>query len=398
MSLLLITERFAPDLGGVARSARRIALSLKSLQVDVHVLAWTRTLPPGELVSEDHDGVRVHRLGLFAHWDLSLQHSLNVMDWLQQQFRFELVWGHYLFPAGFLAVFFAGLHGLRSTVSARGNDVDRLMFPPGDFARLLWTLQRADLITAVSQELRRKIEVLLAVPSQEPIAEANARCVVSPNVVDTHLFSATATDIELQRRRTELGVQPDEIVLGFCGELRQKKGMSFLLQAFVEVRRRYPATLLVIGDVRPREQAELTSFAAIEPSAAEHIRVTGHLDDPAAVAFHLQLCDLVLLPSVWDGMPNSVLEAMACERIVIASDAGGIPEMIEHGQDGFLIPKSQLHRLGEACLEVIGLPIEERQQLGRAARTRVLREFTAGDEQRRLAEVLRLVCETRLWS
>jgi hypothetical protein len=55
-------------------------------------------------------------------------------------------------PGRFLAVWFAQIKGIKSIVSARGNDVDRGIFPPGDFARTQWTLERADLITAVSKD------------------------------------------------------------------------------------------------------------------------------------------------------------------------------------------------------------------------------------------------------
>jgi len=83
---------------------------------------------------------------------------------------------------------------------------------------------------------------------------------------------------------------------------------------------------------------------------------------------------------------------MACERVVIASDAGGIPEAIIDGETGFIIPKSQLHRLGEGIREVLDLPIEERRDIGRHARNNVLAEFHAGVEAERLARILR-----RLW-
>jgi len=59
-----------------------------------------------------------------------------------------------------LAVWFAQIKGIKSIVSARGNDLDRGIFPPGDFARTQWNLERADLITAVSKELANKIIIL----------------------------------------------------------------------------------------------------------------------------------------------------------------------------------------------------------------------------------------------
>lgn len=112
--ILFLTERFAPDIGGVARSSKRIAEALARIGVSVEVLAWTKTLPPGELATEPASGVTVHRLGLFGGLDFSLQHSLNVLEWLHEQRRFDGVWGHYVFPAGFMATLFAEMMGLPS--------------------------------------------------------------------------------------------------------------------------------------------------------------------------------------------------------------------------------------------------------------------------------------------
>lgn len=379
--LLMIAERFPPDLGGVARSSSRTAGALAGLGVEVHVLAWTKTLEPGamESVEQAHPSggsVVVHRLGLFSNWDFSMQHTLNVLEWLHGRERLDAVWGHYIYPAGYLGVLFAESVGIPSTVSARGNDIDRLMFPPGDFARLLWTLERATLITAVSQDLANKIDVLLG---------KHAGAMVVPNVVDVDTFSPQAANPAL---RESLGIQPEEAVLGFCGELRHKKGLPFLLTALREVQQVRPACLLVIGEVRPREQTHLSTFAADNPTAASRILVTGQLDQGHQVAAHLQLCDVFLQPSVWDGLPNALLEAMACKRVAIASDAGGIPEALEHGQNGFLIPKALLHNLGTAILEVLTLSAEQRNTIGKAARNTIVTKYHSGAESAVLGKVL----------
>ncbi|GAB4569542.1 MAG: glycosyltransferase family 4 protein [Haliangiales bacterium] len=406
--LLFVTERFAPDIGGVARSSARIAAALAAGRGpeasaaaagdvdggdggdsgdlgdsggwDVDVLAWTRTLAPGAMTSErvtlPTGSITLHRLGLFGSWDSSMQHTLNVLDWLHQRAHYRAVWGHYVFPAGFMAVWFAALHGLASIVSARGNDIDRLMFPPGDFARLRWTLERAQVVTAVSRDLARKIDLLLGQPG---------RAVAIPNAVDGDVFSPGEPEVAL---REALGIQADECVLGFSGELRHKKGTPFLLAALSEVRRQRPACLLIIGAVRARDEAQLASYRAANPDDAARIIITGHLDDPAEVCRYLRLCDLLLMPSLWDGMPNAVLEAMACERVVLASDAGGIPEMIRAGQDGYLVPRANLHRLGQAALELLALPSAERRALGAAARARVLDGFAPARERAALADII----------
>ncbi|WP_426755799.1 glycosyltransferase [Myxococcus sp. Y35] len=381
--VLLLAERFPPDIGGLARSGARTAGSLVKLGARVDVLAWTRTAAPGALqtvadagdVSPFARGVTLHRLGLFGSTDLSMQHTLDVLAYLHAKQRYDLVWGHYLFPPGFLAVAFAELVGIASVVSARGNDVDQLMFPPGDFARLVWTLQRARVLTAASADLGRKMCMLLG---REETVE------VIPNAVDTALFSPGPADPALRER---LGIAVDEAVLGFSGELRHKKGLPFLLSALTEVRRSRPACLLVIGEVRSRDAEHLVAFRAEHPEDAARVVISGALDTPEAIAAHLRLCDVYLQPSLWEGMPNALLEAMACARPVIASDAGGIPEAVEHGRNGFIVPKALLNHLGQACLDVLSLPPEKREALGAAARQCIEARFQANAE----AEVLRRV-------
>ena len=377
--LLLLTERFPPDLGGVARSASRTSAAIVRLGWQVHVVAWTKSLAPGTLESTvNSEGVNVHRIGLFSNWDFSMQHTSNMLDWLHGEFSFSAVWGHYLFPAGYLAVVFARSVGLPSTISARGNDVDRLMFPPGDFARLLWTIERAAVVSCVSTDLAKKIQVLVS---------SDLEVEVLPNVVDAETFQPVA-EVDQTDLRRSLKIAPDESVLGFCGELRHKKGLPFILSALVHVRQSRSACLLVIGEIRPREQAHLAAFAAEHPDAASRILVTGHVERQEDVARHFQLCDVMLQPSVWDGLPNAVLEAMACELIVLGSDAGGIPEAITHGQNGFVIRTAQLNRLGTAVLEVLDMDGPAKAAIGAAARRTILQSFQDDAEARRLEKLL----------
>lgn len=395
--LLMISERYAPDMGGVARSAERISRAIAGLGIETQVLAWTKTLPPGHLESSrvplgtgsgtggSGGSLVLHRIGLFANWDTSLQHTMNVVEWLHGQHALDAVWGHYLYPAGFMAVMLAESLRLRSVVSARGNDVDRLMFPPGDFARLRWTLERAGRVTAVSRDLAAKIEVLVGESRDVRVLH---------NTVDVETFCPDEPDCPSKagsELREALGLYPREAVLAFCGELRHKKGLPFLLEALDQVRQVRPACLLVIGEVRAREQQVLADFTGSAGRERPRVVVTGPLATQREVARHLRLCDVLLQPSVWDGLPNALLEGMACGRVAIASDAGGMPEVIQHAVNGFLVPRAQLHRLGEAILEVLSLGNAQKQAIGEAARQTTLDRFHPVQESRWLADVLREV-------
>ncbi|MBD0345001.1 MAG: glycosyltransferase family 4 protein [Coleofasciculus sp. Co-bin14] len=381
--LLFITDRFPPDIGGLASSADRITKAFCQLGVDVDVLTWSRSLQPGDVLLPDSSlssptPPQLYRVGRYRHWDMTMPHTLNLLNWLQQKHQYDAVWGHYLLPGGFLATWFAQLKGLPSIVSARGNDIDRELFPPGDFSRLQWTLERADFVTAVSADIAHKIQVL----------SRRDDVVVLKNAVNDQIFAPTGDISERQKLRESLGIAADEVVLGFAGELREKKGQTFLLNALTTVRNHRPACLLIIGEVRESQEAVLHRFGAEYPEVRSRIIITGYLPKPEEVAKHLQLCDVYLQPSLWDGMPNALLEAMACGCCCIASNAGGIPEIIEHGVNGFILPCSQLHHLGEAVLECLELDAEQRQRIGKAGRDRIQLEFSLDAEKARLQRLL----------
>jgi glycosyltransferase involved in cell wall biosynthesis len=363
--LLFISDRYPPDVGGVAASAGRIARTLAGSETEIDVLTWSRLIEPGRVVRED-GAVTVYRLGRFRAWDTTMPHTEILFDWLAGLGRYDAIWGHYLFPGGFLAAWFGRRSGIPSVVSIRGNDMDRDMFPPGDFARLHWTLGHAGLVVAVTRELARKAGAL----------SGRDDVVCLRNAVDAEVFApGPCAD------RAKLGIGPDEVVLGFAGELREKKGQRHLLQALRDVQKARPACLLIIGDVRPSEAPE-------GDLKEQRILVTGQLKEPGEVNAHLQLCDVYLQPSLWDGMPNALLEAMAAGCGCIGSDAGGIPEIIVPGENGILLPRWQLHRLGEAILEWLDAAPEHRARIRQAARASVVAQFSPEGERRELQALL----------
>jgi glycosyltransferase involved in cell wall biosynthesis len=373
--ILFLTERYPPDPGGVAASAGRIARTLADLGAVVDVVAWTRSIEAGQVAAVEGNPSS-YRMGRFREWDTTMPHTLNLLDWLAGTQQYDAVWGHYLSLAGFLSVWFGRLQGIPSIVSIRGNDLDRDVFPPGDFARLEWTLRHARRITAVTRELARKAEAL----------SARADVGYLPNAVDHRIFAPRQVDPGSMRER--LGIAPDEAVLGFSGELREKKGLRHLLNALQAVRQRRPACLLIIGDVRPSETPKLLQVLGPGRLAEHRVIITGQLSSPEVVNEHLQLCDVYLQPSLWDGMPNALLEAMAAGCGCIASDAGGIPEIIDPGVNGIIVPRWQLHRLGEAVLEWLDADPQLRERMREAARDRMVAEFSFEKERHTLGEVL----------
>jgi glycosyltransferase involved in cell wall biosynthesis len=154
------------------------------------------------------------------------------------------------------------------------------------------------------------------------------------------------------------------------------------------VRKHVAACLLVIGDVRSYQRPEIQLYNTEFPQDAERLIVTGHLPEPVLVAEHLSLVDIYLQPSMLEGMPNSLLEAMACGRLCIASDAGGIPEIIDHGKNGFLLPRSQLNNLGVAVQEALEIEASAKEAIKQNARLTAERDFSIAAEYAQLNELM----------
>lgn len=380
--LLFLCDRFPPNVGGLATSAGRICRGLVKMGLNVDVLVWSRQLPAGTIEQQDamSDGLQIYHLGRYRHWDMTLPHTLNFLEGRHQTSPYAGIWGHYLFPGGFVATWFGTLHGIPSWVSVRGNDLDRDLYLQGDFARLNWTLERATHVTTVTQDLAHKVRSL----TQRQTVH------VLPNGVDTEVFAPAETSQYpgLMSLRAALGILDKEVVLGFSGELRQKKGQGFLLSALTRVRRQQPACLLIIGEVRMESDSLLDQYRLHYPDDGERVIITGHLTDPNWIAQHLRLCDLYLQPSLWEGMPNALLEAMACGCACLASDAGGIPEVIRHGETGFILPRMQLGSLGDGVLEWLTLDPTTQQEIRHNARRYIVKNHSLAEEGRHLKTLL----------
>jgi glycosyltransferase involved in cell wall biosynthesis len=378
MKLCLLSDKYPPDPGGLAISAQRLARGLAAAGHTVHVSVLSQAGLPGQVSQNQQDGLTIHRLGLSRRIDDTRTDWFESVARLHRQVGFDLLHGYYLAGAGFVAVYAAGYLGLPSVVSARGNDLDRTIFNPGQAASILWALSQAGAVTTVSQELARKACAL--VPTCRPQVVFNG--------VDAEQFAPASPDLALKQ---ELGLAVETPLIGFVGEARLKKGLAILLPAFARVARvaakagQPRPALLLIGGLRPDEADIWQVFKAKNPDLA--LYSLPYLEHKRMSAYY-RLLDLAVIPSLRDGLPNALLEAMACERAVIASDVGGIPDALRHGENGLLTPPGQVEPLAEAMLELLAAP-ERRRELGQAARQTILNSFTPAVELARNLEIYR---------
>jgi len=138
---------------------------------------------------------------------------------------------------------------------------------------------------------------------------------------------------------------------------------------FARVRRAMPATLLMVGDGPDRTDAE---NEARELGVSEDVRFLGRLD---TVANLLQSTDLFILPSQTESFGLAALEAMACGAPVVATRAGGLPEVVDDGVDGILEPVGSVEAMGRRAVELLRDPARHAEM--RAAAIARAHDFSA---------------------
>lgn len=162
--------------------------------------------------------------------------------------------------------------------------------------------------------------------------------------------------------------------------LRWLKGYEYALLAIRELAGQgVPVRLEILGSDPPADMGEPGQLTRIlhtvrELGLEERVRVHGHLP-PQQVRSHLQSADALLHSSLTEGLPNVVIEAMACAVPVVATDVGGTREAVRDGVDGFLVPP-RAPSAAAGALHRLWLDPELRCRIGRAARERVEAEFT----------------------
>jgi glycosyltransferase involved in cell wall biosynthesis len=204
---------------------------------------------------------------------------------------------------------------------------------------------------------------------------APERVEVLHNGVDT-----TALDPARCLRRTEvrreLGIPEETLLVAAVGRLTPVKNYPLLLRAFARASQALPGIaqridnpmLVVVG-----EGEELTALKALsaELGIADRVRFAGFREDVPEV---LGASDLFAHASLMEGLPNAVLEAMAMGRPVVATDAGGVPELVAHGETGLLTPSGDEEALTKALLRLLSAP-EIRREMGDAGRRRARQRF-----------------------
>lgn len=252
-----------------------------------------------------------------------------------EKFQPDLILSYYLYPDGYAALAAGRRLGVPVILGAIGSDLNRI--PDRISANLTRkALRAAPFILTVSEHLRSQA-IRLGAPAERTRAIRNG--------CDTSVFRLSSrTDA-----RAELGLNPESEIIVFVGWLAPTKGLRELLDAVIRLLASRPRLQLFCigeGDLR----AELEARAA-QAGAGDHVRFLGRRSS-AEVARCLAAADVFCLPSYAEGCPNSVIEALACGRPVVATDVGGIPELVDK-QNGILVPPRDSESLAKGLDEAL---------------------------------------------
>ncbi len=214
-------------------------------------------------------------------------------------------------------------------------------------------------LVTVSEENRRFLAERVGIP--------HSRVQVIPNGVP---LDEKASESRISALRSRLGLNHHNQIVGTVGSLYPVKGQGYLIDAAREVLHRFPhAVFLIVG--RGRLLEELEAHAA-RLGIASHVRFLGHCED---VRDLLSVCDIFVLPSLSEGMPLALLEAMAAGVPAVATRVGGVGEVIEDRKTGLLVPPGDSHALADGMMTLLeNWPLA--RELGEAARQMVASRFS----------------------
>lgn len=229
------------------------------------------------------------------------------------------------------------------------------------------------LFRAVERAFARNTDVLVAVSPQVRddlveigIAPERRFAVVRLGI---DLEPRVATTVDRAEARRQLGIGPGRFVVGWFGRMTAVKRTDDLIDALVALRGRgVDACLLLVGDGTDRERLELR---ARELGVARDVFFLGYQKD---VARWYAVADAVVLTSVSEGTPVTIIEALAAGRPIVSTNVGGVADVVRDGVDGFLVEVGDTAAMAARLAEIAADPALAKR-LGQAGRKRVLRRY-----------------------
>jgi glycosyltransferase involved in cell wall biosynthesis len=368
MRLLFIAENYPPDRGGMAESCDRIVRGLARSGVAIDMVHFDRRSTA--LSHRETGNGSLTRVPP----DADVPHSLNLLwNRLQQTIDLQAT-THVVAFGGMLPLLAAPVFAAwieRPLITLlRGNELDLGVFDPRRRPMLDDALRRSAAVVTVTQSQARKVAALL--PDIQPHVIANG--------IDLDLWQATDADRAHAAAWRAEHLPESRRVLGCFGHLKNKKGVPFFIDALRRSGLADAFHLLLIGEIEESLQSTLDE-------QLPHVSVLPAMDRFALLPFYLA-CDLIVIPSHYDGFPNVLIEAMSLGLPLIASSVGGVEDVVTDGQQAFLFAPGDEHACRRAIARAANASNAELEFMGARAAAMARERCDARDETNRYLKVL----------
>ncbi len=246
--------------------------------------------------------------------------------------------------------------------------------------RLVW--KRADKVIAVSKAVANDVMEFYKIDSD--------KVHVVYNGVDPDIFRPHEDTEEIARK---LEVEGKKVVL-FVGDFGLRKGLKYLIQAVPSVIREIPDAMFILIGGTPKWLGTSIYWRMLHEQiqrrhVQNYVKLMGEVEHLKLLKYY-SLADVFILPSLYEGFGKVILEAMASTRPVVATNVGGIPEIITDNVDGLLIPPCRSEEIARALISLLSDPKRSRR-MGLRGRRKVLREFTWSRAAKKTNNVYRLL-------
>lgn len=328
-----------PTVGGSGIIATELGKQLAERGHEIHFI--TSSMPfrlKGFYQSVTYHEVEVNNYSVFqyAPYDIALANKIaEVID----DEQLDVLHMHYAIPHAVCAILARDMakRNVGIVTTLHGTDITVLGVDSSLKGAIRYGIEKSDVVTAVSNSLAKQTMELIAPEKQiETIY----------NFIDTEDYYPQ----DVSHLRKVLGIAPEEKVLLHVSNFRKVKRVQDIVKTFSYVRKQMPCMLVLVGDGPERhpilEQAKGTDYE-------QDILFLGKQENVAEL---YALADLFLLMSEKESFGLVLLEAMACGVPCIGTDIGGIPEVIRHGENGFIVPSGAVEKAALLIVELLNNP------------------------------------------
>jgi len=329
-----------PTFGGSGVVATELGKALAKQGNEVHFITYAQPVRLGSLSQHIfYHEVRVSDYPLFDYAPYELVLASKLVDVVKHE-KLDILHVHYAIPhasAAITAKDILATHGIHIPVVAtlHGTDITLVGKDPAFEPVISYSINRCDAVTAVSHSLRTDTYKHFAI---------NEGIIVVPNFVCIEKLSENTKEVDVLRKTY---APNGEKILSHTSNFRPVKRIEDVIKIFAQVRSKMACKLLLVGDGPDRYKAE---NLCRELKVCADVVFLGKLKNPTEV---LHISDVFILPSETESFGLAALEAMALRVPVVATNTGGIPEVVEDGVSGFLSNVGDVSKMAKDTLHIL---------------------------------------------